>query len=44
MPADEIKKIEIGSATFEEDKADSHIPSKIQADTIITYTTEIFNR
>lgn len=27
MP-DEIKKIEMGSATFEENKADSHIPSK----------------
>lgn len=40
MP-DEIKKIEMGSATFEENKADSHIPSKIQADTLFTFTSQI---
>ena len=40
MP-DEIKKFEIGPATYKEDKGYSHTPSKIQADTLFTFTSEL---
>lgn len=35
---DSIKKIELGPAIPEESKANCHIPSRIQADTLFTFT------
>ena len=40
MP-DDIKKFEIGTATYKEAKGYSHTPSKIQADTLFTFTSEL---
>lgn len=40
MP-DEVKKIEIGSATVDEAESSIHTPSKIQADTLFTFTSEL---
>ena len=38
---DEIKKIEIGQATAKSEELKDHIPSRIQADTLFTFTSEI---
>ncbi len=36
-----MKKIELGSATANEVESNSHTPSKIQADTLFTFTSEL---
>lgn len=36
-----MKKIELGSATATEAESNSHTPSKIQADTLFTFTSEL---
>lgn len=38
---DEMKIIEMGSATANETEHSPHIPSKIQADTLFTFTSEL---
>ena len=39
--SDGMKKIEIGSATAKELEPNSHTPSRIQADTLFTFTSEL---
>lgn len=39
--SDDMKIIEMGSATANEVEASSHTPSRIQADTLFTFTSEL---